>query len=80
MNVTDVKEFYKRNDAFKARGNEGSCAGCGTVLEPEAPYSVYVLAGRERTPRAFPPSMLLCQKCTFLVMGSDMAPKPPPGT
>jgi len=76
MNIADVNEFYQRNDAFKARGDEGSCAGCGTVLAPEQPYSVYVLAGKPRTPRAFPPSMLLCQKCTYMVLGSNMAPPP----
>jgi hypothetical protein len=77
MNITDVREFYQRTDAFKARGGEGPCAGCGKMLEPEQPFSVYDLAGKERTPRAYPPSIILCHKCTFMVIPVEAAPRPP---
>jgi len=77
MNIADVNEYYQRSEAFKARGDEGSCAGCGKVLEPEEPYSVYELKGQERTPRSFPQSMLVCQACTYLVLGSNMRPPAP---
>jgi hypothetical protein len=47
------------------------------MLEPEEPYSVYDLAGKARTPRAFPQTIVLCQKCTFMLIGSNMAEPPP---
>jgi hypothetical protein len=69
MTVADVRDFYERQDAFKARGGEGPCAGCGKVLEAEEPFSLYAVAGRPRTPRAFPASIVLCAKCTYMVIG-----------
>ena len=73
MTIADVLDFYERRDALEASGGEEPCTGCDKVLEPEEPYSLYVLAGRPRTPRAFPASIVLCQKCTYMVIGSRMA-------
>jgi hypothetical protein len=80
VTISDVTDFYKRTDAFKARGGEGPCAGCHKVLEPEEPFSVYDLAGKERTPRAFPPTIVLCKKCTFMLMGANLTVEAPPET
>jgi hypothetical protein len=80
VTISDVTDFYQRTDAFKARGGEGPCAGCHKILEPEEPFSTYDLAGKERTPRAFPQSIVLCKKCTFMLMGANMAVEPPPET
>ena len=76
MTVDDVRDFYQRSDAFKAREGEVRCSGCATELEAEEPYSLYVLAGKPRTPRAFPSSLHLCRKCTYMVIGSQMAGPP----
>jgi hypothetical protein len=72
MTIADVLDFYQRRDAFDATGGEEPCTGCDKVLEAGEPFSIYDIAGRERTPRAFPPSINLCQKCTFMVIGSRM--------
>jgi hypothetical protein len=67
MTILDVRDFYQRRDASEATGTEEPCEGCDKKLEAGEPFSTYVLV-ETRAPRAFPPSILLCQKCTFLVM------------
>jgi hypothetical protein len=67
MTILDVRDFYQRRDAAEATGDEEPCTGCDAKLEPGAPFSTYVLT-ETRAPRAFPPSILLCKKCTYLVM------------
>jgi hypothetical protein len=68
MTIADVVDFYTRRDAAEATGSEEPCTGCDAKLEPGEPYSNYDIAGKPRTPRAFPPNIVLCQKCTYLVI------------
>jgi hypothetical protein len=67
MTILDVREFYQRRDASEATGDEELCTGCDKKLELGEPFSTYVLV-ETRAPRAFPPSIVLCQRCTFVVM------------
>jgi hypothetical protein len=75
MTIADVVDFYKRRDLQQATGEEEPCAGCDTKLAAGASYSNYDLV-QPKAPRAFPASMVLCQKCTYLVIGYR-PPKPP---
>jgi hypothetical protein len=76
VTIGDVVEFYVRRDAVQANGGEAPCTGCDKTLEPGDWYSHYDIAGKPRTPRAFPAEIVLCQKCTYLVIG--YRPLPPP--
>lgn len=76
MTIGDVAEFYRRRDAAEAVGGEAPCTGCDKTLEPGEPYSNYDIADALRTPRAFPNSIVLCQKCAYLVIG--FRPPAPP--
>ena len=68
MTIADVFDFYTRRDAAEATGSEEPCTGCDAKIEAGDPYSNYDIAGKPRTPRAFPPSLVLCQKCAYMVM------------
>ncbi len=78
MTIADVVDFYERSAVLEAKGGEEPCTGCDKVLEKDEAFSYYEIAGRPRTPRALPPNINLCQKCTFLVMGSNLRPFPTP--
>jgi hypothetical protein len=68
MTIADVYDFYTRRDAAEATGTEEPCTGCDKQLEPGEAYSNYDVAGRPRTPRAFPSSLVLCEKCAYMVI------------
>jgi hypothetical protein len=72
MTIADVREFYRRRDALEASGGEEPCTGCDKVLEPGEGYSPYDLMDPVRAPRDLPATIVLCQKCVFLVIGSKM--------
>ncbi len=74
MTIADVVEFYQRRDVQEATGDEEPCHGCDKQLEADEPYSNYDLKNALRTPKAFPASIVLCQKCAYLVIGF----RPPP--
>jgi hypothetical protein len=74
MTIGDVAEFYQRRDAEEASGGEEPCTGCDKTLVAGEPYSNYDIAGRPRTPRNFPASLVLCAKCAYMVI----AWRPPP--
>jgi hypothetical protein len=76
MTIADVVEFYVRRDAVQATGDEEPCTGCDKRLEADDWFSHYDVAGKPRTPRAFPATILLCQKCTYMVIGYG-PPRPP---
>ena len=69
MTIADVFEFYQRRDAVQAAGTEEPCTGCDKKLEAGEWYSNYDIAGKPRTPRAFPAHIVLCKKCSYLVIG-----------
>ena len=54
MTIGDVYDFYVRRDVGEALGTEDPCTGCDTKLQPGEAYSNYDVAGKPRTPRAFP--------------------------
>ncbi len=68
MTIADVAEFYNRRDALKASGQEKPCTGCDKTLSPGEDYSNYDLRDPVRAPRAFPVTMVLCAKCTYMVI------------
>ena len=76
MTIADVVEFYQRRDAIQAEGTEAPCTGCDAKLKPGDWYSNYDIAGKPRTPRAFPATIVLCQTCTYLVIGYRPAAPP----
>ncbi len=75
MTIADVAELYRRRDLVNATDDTTVCAGCDTKLAPGDPYSNYDLAN-PKAPRAFPASMALCGKCTYMVIA--YRPLPPP--
>jgi hypothetical protein len=73
MTIGDVAEFYTRRDAPDATGSEEPCTGCDKQLAPDEPYSNY--DAKVRAPLNLPKSIVLCQKCAYLVIGwRPMAP------
>jgi hypothetical protein len=68
VTIADVVEFYVRRDVAEATGSEAPCTGCDKQLAPGDAYSHYDLAEKPR-PRSFPTTILLCQKCTYQVIG-----------
>ena len=68
MTIGDVSEFYVRRDAAEATGDEEPCTGCDKKLNAGESYANYDIAGKPRTPRAFPASIVLCQKCAYMVI------------
>jgi hypothetical protein len=72
MTIADVYEFYVRRDAAEAGGAEEPCTGCDKKLEAGESYSNY--DAKVRAPRNLPAHIVLCQKCTYLVVGF----RPPP--
>ena len=69
MTVRDVAEFYIRRDALEASGNEMPCEGWDKQLEPGENFSHYDLADSRPGSAAFPKTIVLCQKCTYMVIG-----------
>jgi hypothetical protein len=72
MTIADVFEFYVRRDAAEASGKEEACTGCDATLEAGESYSNY--DAKVRAPHNLPRHIVLCQKCTYLVVGF----RPPP--
>ncbi|HEV8022036.1 MAG TPA: hypothetical protein VGP41_12265 [Candidatus Lustribacter sp.] len=72
MTIADVFEFYVRRDAAEANGKEEPCTGCDKKLEAGESYSNY--DAKVRAPHNLPKHIVLCQKCTYLVVGF----RPPP--
>jgi hypothetical protein len=68
MTIGDVAAFYTRRDAAEATGKEEPCTGCDKQLEEGEPYSDYDVKDTLRAPRAFPQSIVLCQKCAYMVI------------
>jgi hypothetical protein len=68
MTIGDVYDFYVRRDVAEALGTEDPCTGCDKKLQSGETYSNYDIAGKPRTPRAFPPHLVLCQKCAYMVI------------
>jgi hypothetical protein len=68
MTIGDVATFYQRRDVAEATGGEEPCTGCDTKLEADDAYSNYDLKNTLRAPRAFPQSIVLCQKCAYMVI------------
>ena len=75
MTIADVVEYYTRRDILEATGEEAPCTGCFKKVEPGAMYSNYdVTPG---SPQKLPPSLVLCQKCAYIVIGfGPPVPKP----
>jgi hypothetical protein len=76
MTIGDVSEFYIRRDAAEAEGGEPACTGCDKTLAAGESYANYDIAGKPRTPRNFPASIALCQKCAYMVI-AWRPPAPP---
>ena len=76
MTIADVAEFYVRRDAVQATGDEEPCTGCDAKLAADDWFSHYDLGDVMRTPRAFPATIVLCQGCTYMVIGFGPVIKP----
>ncbi len=74
MTIADVAEFYVRREAEEALGTEEPCTGCDVKLAKGDSFSHY--DAKVRAPRNLPETIVLCQKCAYLVIG--FRPPPPP--
>jgi hypothetical protein len=68
VTIADVVEFYVRRDAVQAVGSEEPCTGCDKQLAKDDWLSHYDIADKPH-PRSLPATILLCQKCTYQVIG-----------
>ncbi len=73
MVLAQVNAYYQRRDIAVATGDEEPCSGCNRKLEPKENYSIYGQNEAAHEIRGLPESILLCQKCTYIVIGSRMA-------
>ena len=48
MTILDVRDFYRRRDAFEAKGDEAVCTGCDKPFEPGDPFSIPAKPRRHR--------------------------------
>ena len=72
MTPGQINEFYERRVAMVATGEEAACAGCNRKLEAKENFSIYALKVKPAPLRGMPDAFLLCQTCTYAVMGSQM--------
>lgn len=75
MTAGQINEYYQRRVAMVATGEEAPCSGCNRKLEPKENFSIYALKEKPAPIRGMPDAILLCQKCTYTIMGADMAPR-----
>ena len=75
MLFSDVIDFYQRADILEARADVGPCATCRKRFEVGEQFSMYLLKDGRPT-RKFPEGILLCKKCTYIVIA---APHPARG-
>lgn len=73
MTIGQVNEFYQRADAGVANGDEEPCTGCDLKVEPNDEYSIYALRVSPPPVKGLPETIVLCKKCTYMVIGSRMA-------
>jgi hypothetical protein len=68
-----INEFYERRVAMVATGEEAPCAGCNRKLEAKENFSIYALKVKPAPLRGMPDAFILCQACTYNVIGAKMA-------
>jgi hypothetical protein len=73
MTIGQVNAFYQRSDVATATGAEEPCTGCDRKLDKKEDYSIYALRVSPPPVKGLPEAIVLCQKCTYMVMGSRMA-------
>jgi hypothetical protein len=73
VTIGQVNEFYQRSDIGSATGDEEPCTGCDRKLDAKEDYSIYALRVSPPPIKGLPETIVLCKKCTYMVIGSRMA-------